>query len=263
MQKNSSDFTRRAWKILRLALLWAREGGLFRKRLAINLNTLPKYIKSLRHVGRSGDQLIYGERELSFDATPIIHVKMYRPSSWRFKMPHIPCISNPQRLARLGVPEENLSRGSRGLVAYVKNDKSQISELVSAILPAGEEATEAVSETRRGVFGAVWGNDDLAYRCRTCEHDSTCAICVPCFENGNHKDRDYSVIHRGGGSCDSGDTKAWKREVFEACFGFLTYLLERKINAEITFKGSPRPVTHVAGLPKAANNLTSAMVEML
>ncbi|CAA2994894.1 Hypothetical predicted protein [Olea europaea subsp. europaea] len=203
MQKNSSDFTRRAWKILRLALLWAREGGLFRKRLAINLNTLPKYIKSLRHVGRSGDQLIYGERELSFDATPIIHVKMYRPSSWRFKMPHIPCISNPQRLARLGVPEENLSRGSRDLVAYVKNDKSQISELVSAILPAG------------------------------------------------------------GGSCDSGDSKAWKREVFEACFGFLTYLLERKINAEITFKGSPRPVTHVAGLPKAANNLTSAMVEML
>ncbi|CAI9767847.1 unnamed protein product [Fraxinus pennsylvanica] len=96
MQKNNSDFTRRALKILRLALLWAREGGLFRKRLAINSNTLPKYIKRLLHVGRSGDQLIYGERELSFDATPLIHVKMHRPSSLWFKMPRIPCINNPQ-----------------------------------------------------------------------------------------------------------------------------------------------------------------------
>lgn len=98
MQKNNSEFTRRAWKIIRLALLWAREGGVFRKRLGISLNTLPNYIKSLRQGGRSGGSLIYGERELSFDATPIIHVKMYRPSSWRFKMPHIPCISNPQVL---------------------------------------------------------------------------------------------------------------------------------------------------------------------
>ncbi|CAA2974236.1 E3 ubiquitin-protein ligase UBR1 [Olea europaea subsp. europaea] len=126
-----------------------------------------------------------------------------------------------QRLARLGVPKENLCQGPRGLVAYVKTDKSQIAEFVSAILPTDEEAAEAVSETRggsikeadedvfcesmiwlqwlmfdgdpslalehlakmnanqRGVCGAVWGNDDLAYRCRTCEHDSTCAICVP------------------------------------------------------------------------------------
>ncbi|CAI9774287.1 unnamed protein product [Fraxinus pennsylvanica] len=98
MQKNSSEFTRRAWKIIRLALLWAREGGVFRKRPAISLNTLPKYIKNLRHGGRGGGPLIYGERELSFDATPLIHVKMHRPSSLQFKMPHIPCINNPQVL---------------------------------------------------------------------------------------------------------------------------------------------------------------------
>ncbi|CAA2959936.1 Hypothetical predicted protein [Olea europaea subsp. europaea] len=98
MQKNNSEFTRRAWKIIRLALLWAREGGVFRKRLGISLNTLPNYIKSLRQGGRSGGSLIYGERELSFDATPLIHVKMHRPSSLQFKMPHIPCINNPQVL---------------------------------------------------------------------------------------------------------------------------------------------------------------------
>ncbi|KAL5740599.1 hypothetical protein ACOSQ2_029779 [Xanthoceras sorbifolium] len=67
---------------------------------------------------------------------------------------------------------------------------------------------------QRGVCGAVWGHNDIAYRCRTCEHDPTCAICVPCFENGNHKDHDYSIIYTGGGCCDCGDVTAWKREGF-------------------------------------------------
>ncbi|EOY07522.1 Ubiquitin ligase E3 alpha, putative isoform 1 [Theobroma cacao] len=67
---------------------------------------------------------------------------------------------------------------------------------------------------QRGVCGAVWGSNDIAYRCRTCEHDPTCAICVPCFQNGNHKDHDYSIIYTGGGCCDCGDETAWKREGF-------------------------------------------------
>lgn len=67
---------------------------------------------------------------------------------------------------------------------------------------------------KRGVCGAVWGSHDIAYRCRTCEQDPTCAICVPCFENGNHKDHDYSTIYTGGGCCDCGDITAWKREGF-------------------------------------------------
>uniref|UniRef100_A0A0E0BX35 E3 ubiquitin-protein ligase n=1 Tax=Oryza meridionalis TaxID=40149 RepID=A0A0E0BX35_9ORYZ len=66
----------------------------------------------------------------------------------------------------------------------------------------------------RAVCGSVWGQNDLAYRCRTCEHDPTCAICVPCFQNGNHKDHDYSIMYTGGGCCDCGDTTAWKREGF-------------------------------------------------
>ncbi|CAL9094143.1 unnamed protein product [Musa acuminata var. zebrina] len=73
-------------------------------------------------------------------------------------------------------------------------------------------ASEAVGQ--RAVCGAVWGQNDLAYRCRTCEHDPTCAICVPCFQNGNHKDHDYSIMYTGGGCCDCGDVTAWKREGF-------------------------------------------------
>lgn len=114
-------------------------------------------------------------------------------------------------------------------------------ELVSAILPAEEKVDQdtfqesviwlqwlmfedepemaveqlaKMSANERGVCGAVWGVNDIAYRCRTCEHDPTCAICVPCFQKGNHKDHDYSVIYTGGGCCDCGDITAWKREGF-------------------------------------------------
>ncbi|CAM0878719.1 unnamed protein product [Alopecurus aequalis] len=73
---------------------------------------------------------------------------------------------------------------------------------------------EAGCAEERGVCGSVWGQNDLAYRCRTCENDSTCAICVPCFQNGNHEDHDYCIMYTGGGCCDCGDSTAWKREGF-------------------------------------------------
>ena len=78
--------------MLRLALLWARRGGAFRNRMAINMRLLQKGIRKLRHSlhhGTPPGALVYGERELSFDDTPVIHVKMHRPASLRFM---IPCI---------------------------------------------------------------------------------------------------------------------------------------------------------------------------
>ncbi|KAK6129438.1 hypothetical protein DH2020_036814 [Rehmannia glutinosa] len=93
MPKKSSIARRRAWDILRLALLWARKGSVFRNRLVVRLNVFQKGIRKLRHSNRGA--LVYGDRELSFDDTPVIHVKMSRPSSMRFKMPHIPCINPP------------------------------------------------------------------------------------------------------------------------------------------------------------------------
>ena len=135
---------------------------------------------------------------------------------------------------------------------FVRANPSKISEIVSALLPTDEEVKSELKETRersrknrfsetmnwlqwlmfeedpgvslsnlaelnvdqRGVCGSVWGHNDIAYKCRTCENDPTCAICVPCFENGDHKLHDYSVIYTGGGCCDCGDETAWKREGF-------------------------------------------------
>ncbi|KAH7866689.1 hypothetical protein Vadar_023643 [Vaccinium darrowii] len=153
-----------------------------------------------------------------------------------------------QALSVQGVPEENLEKLQAGLVAFLKDNKFLTPDMVYAILYTDDEAAGAMTPTigdhfeesmvwlqwlmfegepasalknlakinvgQRGVCGAVWGNNDIAYRCRTCEHDPTCAICVPCFKNGNHTDHDYSIIYTGGGCCDCGDVTAWKREGF-------------------------------------------------
>ncbi|KAH9672311.1 E3 ubiquitin-protein ligase PRT6 [Citrus sinensis] len=138
---------------------------------------------------------------------------------------------------------------------------------------------------QRGVCGAVWGNNDIAYRCRTCEHDPTCAICVPCFQNGNHKEHDYSIIYTGGGCCDCGDVTAWKREGFcsrhkgaeqiqplpekyansaAPVLDALFIYWENKLSlAESVGQENPRASDHVAERRKLANELTFAVVEML
>nr|XP_016434759.1 PREDICTED: E3 ubiquitin-protein ligase PRT6-like [Nicotiana tabacum] len=236
-----------------------------------------------------------------------------------------------QRLDSLGVPAENLEQLEPGLVAYVKSNKSQIGELISALLPTNEEAMEVITEQQiespkstgsssvnvkdlfgesmnwlqwlmfdgepssaleqladtgqRGVCGAVWGNNDIAYRCRTCEHDPTCAICVPCFQNGNHKDHDYSIIYTGGGCCDCGDVTAWKREGFcskhkgaeqiqplpeefaNSLGPVLDLLLSswrnRLLFPESISEQNPRENDHTTELKTVTDELTSAVVEML
>ena len=93
MPMKNGGVARKAWNVLRLALLWARKGGVFKRRIMMELR---QYIQRLGNNARR-DQLHYGERELSFDKTPIFHVKMNRRSaSMRFRLPNIPCITNPQ-----------------------------------------------------------------------------------------------------------------------------------------------------------------------
>ncbi|GLU16784.1 hypothetical protein SLE2022_331990 [Rubroshorea leprosula] len=79
----------RACNLLKLALLWARKGGVFKRRLAVELSLGAKYLKNLRHTAPR-HQIHYGERELSFDKTPNFQVKMPRSASMRFLFP---CIS--------------------------------------------------------------------------------------------------------------------------------------------------------------------------
>lgn len=82
-------FGRRAWKLLRMALLWARKG-----RLMMELRVVTKFLKS--HLAaastKSRPQIHYFERQLSFDKTPLFNLKMHRPPSMRF---NFPCLNPP------------------------------------------------------------------------------------------------------------------------------------------------------------------------
>ncbi|WZZ84133.1 hypothetical protein YC2023_104705 [Brassica napus] len=77
-----------------MALLWGRKGGIFKKWHMFELrNLFSKHLKALAHHSNSFDNGRYlGEKQLSFDDTPVFNVKMHRPASMRFLLP---CIAPP------------------------------------------------------------------------------------------------------------------------------------------------------------------------
>ncbi|CAA7013134.1 unnamed protein product [Microthlaspi erraticum] len=86
----------KAWSLVRMALLWGRKGGVFKRWPLFELrNLLSKHLKALAH-HNNGDSYLsrYGERQLSFDETPLFNVKkkMPRPTSLRSLLP---CIAPP------------------------------------------------------------------------------------------------------------------------------------------------------------------------
>lgn len=66
----------------------------------------------------------------------------------------------------------------------------------------------------RGVCGATWKPGQIAFKCRTCEKDPTCAICQSCFLNGDHEGHNYSLIRTSSGMCDCGDPDSWDTRGF-------------------------------------------------
>ncbi|KAI3787070.1 hypothetical protein L1987_41256 [Smallanthus sonchifolius] len=227
-----------------------------------------------------------------------------------------------KRLGLIGVSQESLEHMQHGIITFVKRNNSRLQEIFNAILPTDDEIVTAIGAEadpgiedllresmvwlqwlmfdgdpvdmlrlalmnvgQSGVCGSVWGYNDTAYRCRTCEHDNTCAICVPCFGNGNHKDHDYSVIQTSGGCCDCGDVTAWKRSGFcskhkgaeqiqplqediaKTLGPVLDYLLHHWKNslllAESNHQNGPILDDNAAKRKKVADALTSAVMGML
>ncbi|EFN77425.1 E3 ubiquitin-protein ligase UBR2 [Harpegnathos saltator] len=63
--------------------------------------------------------------------------------------------------------------------------------------------------------GRVFKMGEPTYSCRECGVDSTCVLCVGCFQQSAHRDHKYKMgTSGGGGCCDCGDTEAWKRDPF-------------------------------------------------
>ncbi|GMI73727.1 hypothetical protein like AT5G38700 [Hibiscus trionum] len=113
-KKKRSDV---AWNLLRLPLLWARKGGIFKRRVMMELRLVHKFLKGPGNTSTRNDhQMIgshYKERQLSFDETPIFQFKMHhhhhRPASMRFLLP---CISAEEVDFDFGVKDYDNGRRS-------------------------------------------------------------------------------------------------------------------------------------------------------
>ncbi|KAL3755750.1 hypothetical protein ACJRO7_002753 [Eucalyptus globulus] len=53
---------------------------------------MPKFLKTISQT-TPRSPIWYGECELSFEKTQVVHVKMHHPGSMQFHLPHIPCIN--------------------------------------------------------------------------------------------------------------------------------------------------------------------------
>jgi Cotton fibre expressed protein len=83
MARRNAKLTNRAWRLLRLALLWARKGGMFKQNRVLLQIRLFKTLK-LRHSRQSPRLQL--EREFSFEETPVFR---FKTSSLRF----LPCVT--------------------------------------------------------------------------------------------------------------------------------------------------------------------------
>ncbi|CAN1186641.1 hypothetical protein LINPERHAP2_LOCUS38230 [Linum perenne] len=95
-KRDLENVGKRAWNILQVALISARKGGVLRRRLVTDLRPVTKFFKSLRQHQHQQQQLgFYGERELSFEKTPLFDFDLKkmnhrrRVSSLRFILPCI------------------------------------------------------------------------------------------------------------------------------------------------------------------------------
>uniref|UniRef100_A0A7N0TN29 Uncharacterized protein n=1 Tax=Kalanchoe fedtschenkoi TaxID=63787 RepID=A0A7N0TN29_KALFE len=70
---------------LRIALQWAQNAKVFKSRLMQHIRHACHHLRILKTSSKA--YVHHGEHEFSFDSTPMIHVKMYRPHSMKFKMP--------------------------------------------------------------------------------------------------------------------------------------------------------------------------------
>ncbi|KAI9180203.1 hypothetical protein LWI28_002263 [Acer negundo] len=145
-KKNRGGAANRTWKLLRMALLWTRKGRVLRRRLMMELRVVPKFIKNLKNSSTSRDQLHYGERELSFDKTPIFHVKMHRPASMRFLIPCITPQADFDYDFNLDDDDDYDQNYGYGTESYLKNDDQEEQEEEEERVAIEEEGIDSRAE---------------------------------------------------------------------------------------------------------------------
>jgi len=80
------------------------------------------------------------------------------------------------------------------LLTEVASSPKECGEWIPYLLVEGDvskyKETFALLAKTTGVCGKTWIPGQVAFKCRTCEKDPTCAICQACFLAGNHQGHD-------------------------------------------------------------------------
>lgn len=71
-----------------------------------------------------------------------------------------------------------------------------------------------LKEDEKLVCAKVIRGSDTIVECLQCRVDSTCIICLDCFNNGNHEGHKFKIRTGSSGCCDCGDREAWKPSGF-------------------------------------------------
>ncbi|KAJ0245244.1 hypothetical protein HA466_0187120 [Hirschfeldia incana] len=152
-KKSRSVATQRAWSLVRMALLWGRKGGIFKKWHMFEFrNLVSKHLKALAHHSKSVDSVRYlGEKQLSFDETPVFNVKMHRPASLRFLLP---CIAPPVDFDydfELDRQDNDDAEDVRSYYGYYDDSRNEKCDR-AADYYQGEEEDEKGVDVRAGEF---------------------------------------------------------------------------------------------------------------
>ncbi|CAI5987311.1 unnamed protein product, partial [Closterium sp. NIES-65] len=105
-----------------------------------------------------------------------------------------------------------LKRWLEELVKVEDSDLAALETVLCGAHPGGFDAYLEELEAEQGASqcNVVWTYGAIAYRCRDCQINDASAICVKCFQEGDHRNHDY-VMYRSesGGCCDCGDPSSW------------------------------------------------------
>eukprot|EP00116_Pleurobrachia_bachei_P000216 sb/3460478/ len=95
---------------------------------------------------------------------------------------------------------------------------AEVTDTLRFVLCAGKDPSVVLPELQEiasagGPCGRVMNFGDPTFRCVECAIDSTCVMCMACYNNSIHKREGHTLlVHTspGTGMCDCGDEEAWK-----------------------------------------------------
>jgi len=81
---------------------------------------------------------------------------------------------------------ESSSASSDLAAVLTKGDPRELDRIAGL-----DDPTLVFEQGKGGPCGKVFSKGELAYHCKTCQHDDTCVLCKKCFDDSDHEGHDW------------------------------------------------------------------------